>query len=1694
MKTIVKQSIDKYTWWASLKHGGLLISPSRLSEFFVEEIQPLPQYVEDRLRQSVVQLPNGERESLSYLLDTVLEDVLQLDKDYWQKGNSVAKNWSYRAVTGEIIKPRRLWQEPNGGLLPVFVADFNVKRLGIGKGKRSLSRVIEWLRKANQKVALLTNGRQWRLVHAGIDYDAWCEWDIDFWFEGGKPGLQVEALRSLLGKRALTAEKSGAVNLLNTAIQLSRQGQAELSAVLGERVRQAVELLIQETFVRDASIPDLTPRQIYLAATRTIMRCVVILFAEARNLLPRDNPIYNNSYSLQGLRELLDRTSGGRSSERLRHSYSAYPRILALFRLLYQGCHHEALPIPRYGGGLFTPGSETAADPIIRALAVLENPPRTPSDAVVYRILELLCRSKVKVRQGRGNIWVEASVDFSDLSSEYIGILYEGLLDYELRQAAADEPIVFLNLGDRPALSLVRLEDMDDEAISALVEKLKKKDKSSNSGDESESEEITVEVDETEKVEDTDVDEDNEEQEIDIVQQLRDKAHSWAVRAVKVGKLVAKPRSKKQSALAEYDRAVNGMANQLIARIVLPGQWFLIRWGGTRKGSGTFYTRPQLAVPTMHQTLLPLVYEADTPKKPEQILSLKIADISMGSGSFLVAALKFLTDVLYESLHYHQCIQANGNKTLCRLADGNGTNSLFDEPLPVLPDADDFEERMKARLKRYLVERCLYGVDIDPLAVELARLALWIETMDRTLPFSFLDHKLKCGNSLVGCWFDRFQDYPAMAWSRDGGDTNHNKFVHHFRKYVVSSGKNKGKEQQKGDKWTQAIKDVRNEIVKPELKELLETLDPANSQIEYPNFDLPALPEKIHDEALGIFQELHDLPVHETAAREQTYREKIVGSKTIHRLKLAFDTWCAVWFWSGEALDIAPTPSKFFQPTAETREMISQLAQQYQFFHWELEFPDVFTREKGGFDAIIGNPPWEIQKPNSMEFFSNIDPLYRTYGKQEAIQKQLEYFGNNPQIEKDWLAYCDRLKALSNWVKNVGFPFGDPAESKDKFSLSRSAKETERLHQLWRDRREQQLGYADCRHSFRLQGSADINTYKLFLEQSLLLLNQNGRMGLIVPSGVYTDKGSTDLRTEFLSHCQWEWLFGFENRDGIFDIHRSFKFCPLVIQKGGETKAIKASFMQRSLTTWSEPESHILEYPRARVEQFSPNSKAILEIRSQRDLRVLEKIYANSVLLGDDSPQGWGIKYAAEFHMTADSKLFPPRPNWEQKGYQPDEYGHWLKGNWQDYEGESSILQRREGLILSADGSQAIDFDEVQDIALPLYEGRMVGQFDFSEKGWVSGKGRTALWRDISWHRKIIEPQFLMSIDNYSSKNLLHHKCKVGMMDVSSTTNTRTVIATVISGYPCGNKVPTLLPEPYSLNSVLAFSAIINSFTYDFIIRSKLGGQSINWYVLEETVISQSLINRKDILLSFCIKLTFPRLALAKYWLKLSSVLSPQKTKSWYQLWAITPYERLRLRCILDAVIAELYGLEIEDFAWILKECDYPEEQVCDKTFSRTLDPKGFWRVDKEKDPELRHTVLSLVAFHELKRLGLETFLNLNNGEGWMLPDTLRLADYGLGRDERAKQSQPVTSRLGDRYLPWQLEGTPESSWAECERHAENLRRLLGDNSQSFNQPQPTITPKYPSDPNYKPPTDLFGNPLEVDLFGKVVEKNAKRR
>lgn len=334
-------------WWASLKHGGMLIAPARLVEFFAPDCQPLPRHVADRLRRDLSRVRNGDADHLGVLLDTVLEDVLGLDRQRWTKARDVETRWSYKAMTGETIKPRRIWHAGEGVVLPVFVADSagtgahyaDEGRLGIGRGRRVVARVIEWLRRSGEKIALLTNGRQWRLLHAGADYDAWCESDTDSWFEEGVPGPQVTALRILLGEPALRPGSAGEPPPLIAAILASRRGQAELSAVLGERVRLAVELLIRESAAVLSTVDSegpvrVTRRDLYIAATRLIMRCVVVLFAEARDLLPRDNAIYHECYGVQGLREQLARLAGGRS-ERLRHSRSGWPRLLALFQLIH---------------------------------------------------------------------------------------------------------------------------------------------------------------------------------------------------------------------------------------------------------------------------------------------------------------------------------------------------------------------------------------------------------------------------------------------------------------------------------------------------------------------------------------------------------------------------------------------------------------------------------------------------------------------------------------------------------------------------------------------------------------------------------------------------------------------------------------------------------------------------------------------------------------------------------------------------------------------------------------------------------------------------------------------------------------------------------------------------------------------------------------------------------------------------------------------------------------------------------------------------------------------------------------------------------------------------------------------------------------------------------------------------------------
>ena len=223
--------------------------------------------------------------------------------------------------------------------------------------------------------------------------------------------------------------------------------------------------------------------------------------------------------------------------------------------------------------------------------------------------------------------------------------------------------------------------------------------------------------------------------------------------------------------------------------------------------------------------------------------------------------------------------------------------------------------------------------------------------MDRTLPFGFLDHKVKCGNALIGAWFDQFPHYPAMAWkNREGGDRNHGNGVHFEKKAR-----------------TKAIKAFVKDRLTPDLKLFLRGPDLFAG-------DLLDKATTAHSQALATLAQMHALPVQDAAERARIYRERFLESPAWRSLKAAMDLWCACWFWPAEEIGHAPLPTNFADPPPETRAVAERIAAQMRFLHWELEFPDVYRAPGSGFDAILGNPPWDIAKPVSKEFFSDIDP------------------------------------------------------------------------------------------------------------------------------------------------------------------------------------------------------------------------------------------------------------------------------------------------------------------------------------------------------------------------------------------------------------------------------------------------------------------------------------------------------------------------------------------------------------------------------------------------------------------------------------------------------------------------------------------------------------------------------------------------
>ncbi|HAV34478.1 MAG TPA: hypothetical protein DCX79_20960, partial [Planctomycetaceae bacterium] len=974
----MSQSDTAHAWWSRLRHQGLLLSPVVLVERYADAPPAAPFHVRERLRAAYTRFlssagKNAKADELDQaailtFVDAFLENFAGHSTQQIARQHSIPDKLTVAVRIGtrsETIKPHRVLFTDDTGAIPalLIMADTS-PHVGRGRGRTTYAQFLELLRGTGHQLGLLTNGQQFRLIYAGLDFESWCEWETDRWFDDGEGTEEMLGLRQLLSIDSLKSARDGVSGLLD-AVEESRKRQADLSSVLRENVRQAVELLLEDVSTAnrvdpnlfnplvscgERTLTDTDAHEALLQATvRVVMRLVVCLFAESRQLLPTNDPIYSQSYGVRSLYELLDqaaRHEGG--THVLFNRQTAWPRLMALFRLIHNGSSHGAFPLRPYGGVLFRPGDHENGDAVSRALHILEHAVAV-GDATIFYVLKKLLRGPLPVIRGRSKTYVEGPVDYTDLRTEFIGLIYEGLLDYRLKRT--DEktgPQIFLNLGREPVLPLTRLTDMlqhDRKALKDLLATLGKEKAGPTAADEAE--DSDEEADEpAESSEDEATSEDPlETQQTDELQRGGDyldaveSAKAWAKEAVVLAGIV--PKQKKRESDAEYQSVIESAANRLIRRVVSTGEFYLVRAGNTRKGTGTFYTRPQLAVPTVHRTLQPLCYDraddgTQTPKTPEDILGLKICDPACGSASFLVAALHYVTDSLYKSLCHHRRIDDPVMSGQITLPFGRPrTSSDTEQLVPFPPDdpqrGDTFPERIRALLRRHVVERCIYGVDINALAVELARVSLWVETLDPELPFSFLDHKIKVGNALVGCWLDRVEDYPIKAWEREGGDGPKGERSQRIEELL------------KGPKvGNRRTGDGR---IKREMRQVIESKF-SNRAPLFPGMKVTT--ESVVIEAHAQYENLHNLPVGDPDQREHYYRDYIQNSPTLRTLKTAMDEWCAIWFWPTDekSLTHVPTPLNFHKPKTAKYAIVERLAAEVKFFHWELEFPDVLTSDR----------------------------------------------------------------------------------------------------------------------------------------------------------------------------------------------------------------------------------------------------------------------------------------------------------------------------------------------------------------------------------------------------------------------------------------------------------------------------------------------------------------------------------------------------------------------------------------------------------------------------------------------------------------------------------------------------------------------------------------------------------------------------
>lgn len=864
--------------------------------------------------------------------------------------------------------------------------------------------------------------------------------------------------------------------------------------------------------------------------------------------------------------------------------------------------------------------------------------------------------------------------------------------------------------------------------------------------------------------------------------------------------------------------------------------------GNQRKTTGSYYTPDSLVQALLDTALDPVLdkTEAEADDAAKALLKLSVIDPACGSGHFLLAAARRIATRLAR-------IRTEGTPSLA-----------------------DFRHAL-----RDVARCCIHGVDRNPMAVELTKVALWIETVDPGLPLGFFDAQIRCGDALIGVFdLKALQDgIPDAAYKPLTGDDKDT------AKYYLQVNRDTKKGQGGFDFGTGLA-------TMPTTKPLA---------VDFSGFrDLPENTVDQIDAKSKRFEGLHkDQLFIRTRAAADLYVAAFLLPKTggvpsgasSHTIPATEDVW--------RVLDQGR-----LQPSMSE---VPQTALRARAFHWPLEFPDIM--ERGGFDVVLGNPPWERIKLQEQEFFAARSPEIANAPNKAARDKLIKALATAPlgtaqrTLHDSFTEAKREAEAISEFVRVAGKDGG----------------------------------------RFALTGRGDVNTYALFAELFANLAKRSA--GVIVPTGLATDATTAPFFAHLVESGRLSHFISFENEAMIFQgVHHAFKFALLTVgqPKDGLTTF---SFFLRGMDALAVPERSFTLSPE-QIAAINPNTRTAPVFRSRVDAELTAKIYRNVPVLIDEGKVAdgnrWGVSFMSMFHMSNDSHLFHTAIQLASDGF------------------------KREGT----------DWEKGSDRFVPLYEAKMIHQFDHRWAGYAENGEDSA---DIRPDQKA-DPRFEPAPRYWVSKTEVDDRLAAKHWTrgwtlvyrrLATTTNERSGISSIVPCAGYGDSIFIPLMPSIETKLQAAFQGMFASFVFDYVLRNKLGGLNLGLFALSQLV-ALPPIYFSELRLTFIVpkvlELTYTSHSLTPFARDLGHDGPP---------FAWNEDRRAHLRADLDAFYARAYGLTRDELRYILDPADVKGPDYPSETF----------RVLKEKEireyGEYRSRRLVLAAWDRMEANGEFTAMGL---------------------------------------------------------------------------------------------------------------------